>query len=379
MIAVRILLLGPRHDGGSLPPYLTVLTDGLRRHGARIDWRGTNRLPYDTRRQRFWDAPHIVRAAETLIRGIDFDKYDVISLHFGNLEIEQLIPILLPAHRPPIVHHVHSLDWTLFKHHVPVPELRNAVHAAMASLDGYVCFGEYAQRIVNQRTASSAPSTVSWLPTTIPPATAGTAPEDLRDLLSSSHRHLVASLYGYAAPWKDAAGLARALRYIRHPGRIVLAGPFWDDPEQAGVDLTPTSSQLSSARGELKVFPEYLNAPARKALVQASDLGIFPYRHQPTFQGSGAIADYLAHGIPILATDVANMAELAGPAGLVVPPNDPEALANGIDRIGHDRALRDRLTRAAAERARLFTTDHHARECVRLYEKVIHLTDRRTP
>ncbi len=31
---MRILLVGPCHGGGSLPPYLSVLTNAFRRHGV---------------------------------------------------------------------------------------------------------------------------------------------------------------------------------------------------------------------------------------------------------------------------------------------------------------------------------------------------------
>ncbi|MGH3715459.1 MAG: glycosyltransferase [Micromonosporaceae bacterium] len=376
---MRILLLGPRHDGGSLPPYLAVLATALRRHGNHVDWRGTDGLPYDTTNERFWVASRILRAAQKLLRDVDLDAYDIISLHFGNLEIEQLIPTLLPTRRPPVVHHVHSLDWTLFSEHVPVPELRDAVHAATAGLDGYLCFGRYAQQIIEQRTGSTTPSITVWLPTTIPPTTTGKAPPGLGNLLTASPPRIVASLYGYAAPWKDAAGLVHALRHAQHPTRVVLAGPFWDDPQQAGTDLAAARPQRHPGAGaDLVVCPDYLDAQARKALVRASDLGVFPYRHQPTFQGSGAIADYVAHGTPVLVTDVANMTELAGPAGLVVPPNDAAAFAAALDRLAGNRTLRDRLTRFAIERAPLFTADHHAAESLRLYEKVIHLHRGRT-
>src|SRR5439155_1553342 len=47
---MRILLVGPRQNGGSLPPYLDVLTAALRRHGARVHRLGSTSLPFDTTR-----------------------------------------------------------------------------------------------------------------------------------------------------------------------------------------------------------------------------------------------------------------------------------------------------------------------------------------
>src|SRR5262249_8941899 len=115
---------------------------------------------------------------------------------------------------------------------------------------------------------------------------------------------------------------------------------------------------------------EYLDGPARAALVAGSAAGVFAYRPEPTFQGSGAIADYLAHGRPVIATDVANMAELADSAGVITPVGDPAALAAALDRYATDPGHRAALRAAAAERAHLFTAAGHAAACRALYQQV---------
>jgi glycosyltransferase involved in cell wall biosynthesis len=120
----------------------------------------------------------------------------------------------------------------------------------------------------------------------------------------------------------------------------------------------------------MRVIPRYLDASGRRTLVAASDFGVFPYRPHPSFQGSGAIADYLAHGVPVLATDVANMAEVIADAGVLVPPGDPESMASQIDRLARDPKYRAELTRAARQRAGRFTAIRHAAECLRFYETV---------
>ena len=154
--------------------------------------------------------------------------------------------------------------------------------------------------------------------------------------------------------------------------RVVLAGPFWDDPTQAGCDLRPAIEQPRQRLGraaELAVVPDYLDAPHRAAVMAASTGGVFPYQPQPTFQGSGAIADYLAHGLPVIATDVANMAELAGPAGIIVPAGDTAALAAAIDRFATD-IQRQRLRIAARKQAPRFTPTAHATACLAFYQQV---------
>jgi glycosyltransferase involved in cell wall biosynthesis len=376
---MRILLIGPTGDGGSIPPYLTVLTQALRDLGAHVDRLGCPRLPYDTRTRTFWNADRILATATALLDTVDLGHYDLLSVHFGNLEIEQLLPTLWVnrARRPPAVHHIHSLDWTLFTQHVPDPELRAAVDDGVRAMDGMIAFGDYGRTQLIRRYQITTPTTVAWLPTTIPPATTPTSPASLTALLQQTTTP-VGSCYGYAAPWKDPTSLVTACRTATQPCRIIVAGPLWDEPHHTGLDLTATTPTSRHQPTQMTLVPEYLPAPARKALVTCSDFAIFPYQHQPTFQGSGAIADYLAHGIPILATYVANMTELVGPAGIIVNPGAPAALATALDRLAGDAHQRHQLAQHALKRAYRFTAAHHAACCLRFYDTIIHSTRTRS-
>ncbi|MGW0249290.1 glycosyltransferase [Nocardia goodfellowii] len=368
---MRVLMIGPTGGGGSLPPYLNVLSAGLEQHGVRVDRLGTSGVPYDPAASAFWTADRIVDAAEQLLATVDLRTYDLLSIHYGNLEIEQLLPMLWQhSPRPPVVYHVHSLDWTLFADQVPNPVLRQAVEDAVDRMDGFVFFGEYGRTQLIRRHNLDVPSTVAWLPSTIPAGTLAD-PGPLRTVLRPRLGPL-ASLYGYAAPWKDAGWLIRSCTRTTRSSRMILAGPFWDHPTETGIDLTRevrTGRQHGSVH--IDVVADYLRPCHRKALVEATDFAVFPYRHTPTFQGSGAIADYLAHGVPVLVTEVANMSELVGDAGHVVAANDYDAFAAGIDRLAADREFRDTLQNNAARHAERFATSHHAANCLRLYEAVI--------
>jgi glycosyltransferase involved in cell wall biosynthesis len=65
----------------------------------------------------------------------------------------------------------------------------------------------------------------------------------------------------------------------------------------------------------------------------------------------------MAVGVPILATDSsAGVSEclLDGACGLIVPPNDCDAIATGIDRLFRDGHLRASLVATASARADAF-------------------------
>ncbi|MFI5492360.1 glycosyltransferase [Actinoplanes sp. NPDC051859] len=375
---MRVLLAGPDHPQGSLPPYLDLFAAELRRLGTTVDRLGAPGVPYDPVRGDFLTAAELVAVADALATRIDPASYDLISLHFGNLEIEQLLVARWHHHGaalPPVVVHVHALDPTLVAVHRPDAALRVAVDATLVTAGGLVYFGRYAQQALAVRLPAVAarPARVAPLPTTITAGTRPAAGPALAAALTDPRPGTtVLSLCGYAAPWKSAADLIAALARTEARLRVVLAGPFWDDPCQAGIDLRPAVGQPMplGVDAQLVVVADYLDAPERAALVAGSAAGVFPYRPQHTFQGSGAIADYLAYGRPVIAADVANMAELTADAGVIVAPGDPAALAAALDRYATDPGHRATLRTAAGNRAHQFTPAGHAAACLAFYQHV---------
>ena len=79
----------------------------------------------------------------------------------------------------------------------------------------------------------------------------------------------------------------------------------------------------------------------------------------------------MACGVPAICTDVASMPEVVedGVTGFVVPPNDPEALANRLRWICDHRSEADAMGAAGRQRVlRLFTWPRVVQQCLRLYE-----------
>jgi glycosyltransferase involved in cell wall biosynthesis len=84
-------------------------------------------------------------------------------------------------------------------------------------------------------------------------------------------------------------------------------------------------------------------------IVRALDVAVLPSRAE----GSPLVVlEYMALGAPIVATAVGGVPELIddGVHGLLIPPRDPGALAQAIDRLLEDRSLAARLGAAARKR-----------------------------
>jgi glycosyltransferase involved in cell wall biosynthesis len=79
----------------------------------------------------------------------------------------------------------------------------------------------------------------------------------------------------------------------------------------------------------------------------AADLLVLPSRAETYGM---VVTEALARGIPVVATDVGGVTEALGDSGLLVPPEDPAALAAALRSWLGDAELRARLRRAARER-----------------------------
>ncbi len=148
-------------------------------------------------------------------------------------------------------------------------------------------------------------------------------------------------------PMKGYDILQEALR--RCPGvRCVAVG--------RGTDRLQQSEQFFGM-GRRNNVEEIL--PAFDALVSPSAFG----------EGwSNAIAEAMAAGLPVIATDVGDASRIVGDTGMIVPPGNIEALAEAMRQLQHDFNLRAGLGIAAHLRAvEKFSLD----VCATRYERLL--------
>jgi glycosyltransferase involved in cell wall biosynthesis len=153
---------------------------------------------------------------------------------------------------------------------------------------------------------------------------------------------------GTLTPRKGHDLLVRALAALRHhPWRLDCVGSTTRDPATAAA-LAEHVAALG-LQDRVRWRGELAHA-ALDAAWDAADLLVSASLHE----GYGmAVAEALAHGLPVVASDVGAAASLLGEeAGLVVPVDDQPALEQALDRLLGDAALRERLAGGAA-RARL--------------------------
>lgn len=129
--------------------------------------------------------------------------------------------------------------------------------------------------------------------------------------------------------------------------RLVLAG--FPSPE-FDVGAHQERARLARVEEAMTLVPEYIPSGELAAWMEMSSVVVFPYRD---IYQSGALHVAQTFGVPIVATAVGAMPDVIENevSGLLVPPENPDALAGAIIRLLQDEQLARRVGGRAAEDA----------------------------
>ena len=164
--------------------------------------------------------------------------------------------------------------------------------------------------------------------------------------------------------WKGLAVLLRAMVHLRRPERLVVTG-------SGRVDAWRRYAR-SLGLGPDRV--EFLGAIPRSELLsrlrRATLVALPSYMESCPY----SLIEAMAFERPVVATAIPGTLSMVedGVSALLVPPGDAMALAEGIDRLLGDEALRRRLGRTAAMVARnRFSSERMCTETLQYFEQVL--------
>ncbi|MBI2843217.1 MAG: glycosyltransferase family 4 protein [Armatimonadetes bacterium] len=90
------------------------------------------------------------------------------------------------------------------------------------------------------------------------------------------------------------------------------------------------------------------------------------------YEGFGLpVIEAMACGTPVVTSNVSSLPEVAGDGAVLVNPNDPGAVADGLIAVLADTALRESLVQRGLERARLFNWRRTVEETIAVYEGLL--------
>jgi glycosyltransferase involved in cell wall biosynthesis len=282
----------------------------------------------------FPDADRLARAQTMLESAPPAAPLVIDGLAFGVMD--HIAPALARSHRLiALVHHPLALETGL------APELagrlRNSERAALASAHRVIVTGTQTARILESDYGVNAGAITVAPPGNDPMPFAAGSDDGICRVLS----------VGAIVPRKGYDVLVAALALLpQRTWHVTIAGDATRDPAAAAV----LKEQIAGAGLNARIRVAGAVGDAELAdLYRRADVFVTASH----FEGYGmAAVTAIANGLPLIATRVGALAEMAGPAAMLVPPGDAAALATALGRVVADAGLRANMRSAAQQASR---------------------------
>ena len=262
---------------------------------------------------------------------------DVVHLHMsshGSFVRKALMVWTARAVRVPVVVHVHGSEFDAFHDRLPAP-LRAVVRSTLEQSAVVVALGERwgrrlsaiapAARVVNVPNGVCVPAVRPEPPTRAPRVVF------LGEIGERKGAFVLLEAWAKIAAEPDVLGVAR----------LTLAGDRGTARARADAVERGVGASVE-VRG-------WLSPTEAAELLAGADVFVLPSRSegQPM-----AVLEAMAHGLCVVASDVGGIPEMLddGGSGLLVPPDDVDALVAALRRVLTDASLRARLGAAARKR-----------------------------
>jgi glycosyltransferase involved in cell wall biosynthesis len=152
--------------------------------------------------------------------------------------------------------------------------------------------------------------------------------------MSKNDTKLNLLFFGFVRPYKGLDTLIKAVGILENSDiTLTIAGEFWDGK----AEFLKLVSELGISE-KVELIDRYIPDDEMSRCFSSADLIVLPYKQTVT---SGVIATAYGFGKPVLATNVGGFHEIVkdGFTGKLVPPDDPQALADGIAWFLNNRQI----------------------------------------
>jgi glycosyltransferase involved in cell wall biosynthesis len=184
--------------------------------------------------------------------------------------------------------------------------------------------------------------------------------------------------WGLIGPGKGLEYGIEAMRYLQdletNPVYTIAGGTHPKVKAREGESYRDGLMKQASDLGvsDSVVFEDrYLDPTALRALARAADVILLPYESREQIC-SGVLVEAISSGTPVVATAFPHAVELLSSAcGIVVPHQDPEAMARAIRRLLTDDALAGSMQEQARREAARHTWSSVGRQYTALIHRAI--------
>lgn len=170
---------------------------------------------------------------------------------------------------------------------------------------------------------------------------------------------------GVLSKHKNVAGIIQAFdifrsRYSEQFRLVICGGDGWRHEEihDAAKNSAFRDSIIFTGHVEDELLPLLMN-------------GATGFVMPSYYEGFGLPAlEAMACGTPVIASNVSSLPEIVGDAGLLVDPDDTDAIAHAMFRIADDAQLRAELSEKSLARSAAFSWERCARETLEVYRSL---------
>ncbi|MCB0509674.1 MAG: glycosyltransferase, partial [Bacteroidetes bacterium] len=161
---------------------------------------------------------------------------------------------------------------------------------------------------------------------------------------------------GLVRPYKGLDVLLDAVALLERPFHLLVAGEFW----QGGYAEYQAQISNFGLTKSVTLVDAYLPNELLAAYIKRANVVVLPYRSATQ---SGMIQTAFGLGTPVITTHVGGLAEAVedGRTGLVVPPENPQALAEAINNY-FDHHLDEMFREKIKEDNDRFSWSHFIRQ-----------------
>lgn len=168
------------------------------------------------------------------------------------------------------------------------------------------------------------------------------------DLGLSSRGNSRPIVFGFAARLEEGKGplvLLDALAQVNRERQVGIARLAGMGPQRSDVEARIRDLALGKT---CELVGHYSDPLGRTAFMDSLDVFVLPSLAEGT---PISIIEAMAHGVPVIATDVGGIPDiLDANCGVLVPPGDPAALADAMLLLIHDAELRKSMGEAGKRR-----------------------------
>ena len=211
-------------------------------------------------------------------------------------------------------------------------------------------------------------------PNVSPDVAPETTREGARDALGIGRDRFIVVFFGFVHPVKGIETLLKAMRIVRERcptsllwmvGGVESLALRASDAEEYAGRIRGTIADLG-LHGVVQMTGYLPDVDAARRL-RAADLAVLPLNHGMTMK-SGSLITCLSSGLPVLTTLGGDASELRhGENVWLVPPRNPDALADAILHLAANEGLRAHIASAGRELAVRFEWPAIARRHIELY------------